>query len=143
MIKKIVGIENAQSADDEVWLSWFDLKKPNLSAVTQKGVEFILKTQTHFHDDDILTAEDGYKIKVNIKKDELFVLKFKNITDFAKTAYEIGNRHQPICIEEMRITVLNDSSLEDIIHTLSHSKNVSVEKISGVFRQNAFSHHTH
>lgn len=144
MVKKIVKIEMAQSADDTVLLSWFDIKKPNLSAVSENGIEFILKTQAcNLDDGDTLIAEDGYKIKVNIKKDELFVLKFKNAVDFAKTAYEIGNRHQPICIEELSITVLNDSSLSGIIHSLSHNEDISIEKISGVFRQNALSHHTH
>ncbi|MDR2342329.1 MAG: urease accessory protein UreE [Campylobacteraceae bacterium] len=144
MVKKIVKIEGAQSVDDAVLLSWFDIKKPNLSAISENGIEFMLKTQTHsLNDGDTLISEDGYKIKVNIKKDELFVLKFKNILDYAKTAYEIGNRHQPICIEELSITVLNDSSLGGIIHSLSHNKDISIEKTSGVFRQNALSHHTH
>ncbi|MDR0579288.1 MAG: urease accessory protein UreE [Campylobacteraceae bacterium] len=144
MIKRIVKIENLQSADDTVLLSWFDIRKPNLSAISEKGVEFILKTQPHsLNNGDILISEDGYKIKINIKEDELFVLKFKNILDYAKTAYEIGNRHQPVYIEELSITVLNDSSLGDIIHSLSYNENVSIEKVSGVFRQNAMSHHAH
>ncbi|MDR2081520.1 MAG: urease accessory protein UreE [Campylobacteraceae bacterium] len=144
MIKKIFKIEKEQDANDSVLLSWFDLKKPNLSAVTEKGAKFILKTQAaHLHDGDTLIAEDGYRIKVNIKKEELFMLKFKNAVDFAKTAYEIGSRHQPICIEQMSITVLNDLSIESIIHELKHGKNASIEKISGIFYQNAFSHHTH
>ncbi|MDR1555198.1 MAG: urease accessory protein UreE [Campylobacteraceae bacterium] len=142
MIKKIVGIEKGQSADDTVLLSWFDMKKPNLSAVTKKGVEFILKIKD-FDEGDTFIAEDGYRIKVEIKKEELFVFKFQNALDFAKAAYEIGNRHQPICIDKLIITVLNDSSLHDIVHALSHNKSVSVQKISGVFRQNAIIRHAH
>jgi urease accessory protein len=144
MIKKIVRIEKNQSADDTVLLSWFDIKKPNLSAVTQKGTEFLLKSNpSNICDGDTLVTQDGYKIKVEIKKEELLVFKFQNALDYAKAAYEIGNRHQPIRIEELSITVLNDSSLYDIVHTLSHNKSVSVEKISGVFSQNAAQHHAH
>jgi urease accessory protein len=142
MIKKIARVENSQTFDDTVLLSWFDMKKPNLSAVTDNGVEFILKG-ANLSGADTLVTEDGYKIKIHVKQEELVVLRFQDILDYAKAAYEIGNRHQPIYIDKLSITVINDSSLGDVIHTLSHNKNVSVEKIYGVFRQNAALHHAH
>ena len=67
------------------------------------------------HEDDILVCEDGYAIKVLKDKDDIFVLEFKDALSFCKTAYEIGNRHQPLMIEEFKIIVLDDISIADII----------------------------
>lgn len=144
MIKKIIEIKKDVNFDDEVELSWFDMQKPNLSAVTLKEVEFIIKTKfTHLHENDVLVSEDGYKIRVIKSKDDIYVLKFSDSLDFAKSAYEIGNRHQPISIEEMQITVLEDISIMDIINSLKENSKVTVEKIEGYFKPNGKAHHSH
>ena len=69
MIKKVIEITKTTQAKDSVELSWFDMQKPNLSAVTNTGVEFIIKAKfTHLHVGDILVCEDGYKIEVKKPK---------------------------------------------------------------------------
>jgi urease accessory protein len=144
MIKKIIEISKDKDYDDEVSLSWFDMQKPNLTAVTDKDIDFIIKVKfTHLHENDILVCEDGYKIKVNKAKDYIYKIAFKNYIDFAKTAYEIGNRHQSICIEDMKITVLDDLSISDIIKNISNNENISVNKTLGYFRPNENAHHSH
>jgi urease accessory protein len=144
MIKKVINIIKNDNAYDSVKLSWYDMQKPNLCAVSNKGVEFIIKTKfTHLHNGDILMCEDGYKIEVKKSEDEIYILKFGNHISFAKTAYEIGNRHQPICIEDYKITVLNDKSIEDILANLKNDKSVLIEKTKGYFHPNGKSHHSH
>lgn len=144
MIKKVIEIKKDIEVNDEVELSWFDMNKPNLCAVSKDGVEFILKINAkHLHENDILVCEDGYAIKVIKAKDEIFILSFEKPLLFAKSAYEIGNRHQPIMIEEQKITVLNDIALGDIIEILQQTSGVKVEKTLGYFRSNAKAHHTH
>jgi len=144
LIKKIIQITKDKDFDDEVSLSWFDMQKPNLTAVTNKNIDFIIKVKfTHLHENDILLCEDGYKIKVNKSEDEIYEIEFKKHLDFAKTAYEIGNRHQPICINDMKIIILNDLSIMDIINNISLNKDIKVNKTLGYFRPNGNAHHKH
>ncbi len=144
MIKKMVAIEREGEAVDSVELSWFDMQKPNLTAVSQKGVNFIVKAKfTHLHEGDILVGEDGYSVSVKRGKDTLYNFYFYDALTFAKTAYEIGNRHQPIEIEPLAIRVLNDISLEDIIKSCQSDASVEVEKIEDYFKPNGKAHHSH
>ena len=43
-IKKVIEIrKNIDFYSDEVELSWFDMQKPNLTAVSKEGVNFVVK----------------------------------------------------------------------------------------------------
>ncbi len=144
MIKKVVEIAKKVEAEDSAELSWFDMQKPNLSGVTKLGVNFIVKTKfTHLHAGDVFICCDGYSIEVKRAKDDICVLEFTEHISFARAAYEIGNRHQPICIEDYKITVLDDISISDIISNLKNSIDVKVTKRKGEFRPNGKSHHSH
>ena len=144
MIKKITNITKEIDANDEVELSWFDMQKPNLSAVSKNGVKFIIKIKfTHLHENDILVDEDGYAIQVKRSDDEVYELIFEDALNFAKIAYEIGNRHQPVCIEEYKITVLDDISLGDIIKMCQDNENIVVKKTKKYFKPNGKAHHSH
>jgi urease accessory protein len=144
MIKKVIKIEQGLQANDSVELSWFDMQKPNLGATTQKDVDFIMKTKfTNLYENDILVCEDGYKIEVKRSEDEVYILEFSDHIVFARTAYEIGNRHQPICIEDYKITVLDDVAIEDIILSLQSCLHVRITKSKGYFHPNGKSHHSH
>lgn len=144
MIKKIVDIKRNIDFDDEVELSWFDMQKPNLTAVSKNEVDFIIKVKfTHLHENDILVDENGYAIKVSRSEDEIFELKFEDALTFAKYAYEIGNRHQPVQIEDFKITVLDDISLQDIIKDAYKNNFLKVEKKTGYFKPNGKAHHSH
>jgi urease accessory protein len=144
MIKKVIEIKKDIDFGDTVELSWFDMQKPNLTAVTSNGIEFIIKVKfTHLHENDILVCEDGYAISVKKAQDEIYEISFNDHVSFAKIAYEIGNRHQPICIEDYKITVLDDISLNDIIKLCQESESISVNKTQGYFRPNGKANHTH
>ena len=92
---------------------------------------------------DFLFCEDGHVIKVSRSKDEVFILSFTDALSFAKVAYEIGNRHQPVMIEEFRITVLDDISLADIIKDCYANEAIKVEKTKAYFKANGKAHHSH
>jgi urease accessory protein len=144
VIKKVIEIKKNIDCSDEVELSWFDMQKPNLTAVSKKGVNLIVKAKfTHLHENDILVCEDGYSIKVLRSEDEVFVLEFTDALSFAKVAYEIGNRHQPVMIEEFKIIVLDDISLSDIIKDSYANEKIKVDKIKGYFKPNGKAHHSH
>lgn len=144
MIKKVIEITRGIESNDSVELNWFDMQKPNLSAVTKEGKEFIVKTKfTHLHVKDILVCEDGYAIEVLKSQDEIYEIVFDDSLLFARYAYEIGNRHQPVCIEEHKITVLDDISLSDIISELKKEKTIHVRKKQGYFKPNGKAHHSH
>ena len=144
VIKKIVEIKRDIESNDEVELSWFDMQKPNLTAVTKKNVNIVVKAKfTHLHENDILVDESGYSIKVSRSEDDVYVLEFLDALTFAKTAYEIGNRHQPVMINDYKITVLDDISLSDIIKDCYSNKAIKVEKTKGYFKPNGKAHHSH
>ena len=144
-IKKVIEIrKNIDFYSDEVELSWFDMQKPNLTAVSKEGVNFVMKAKfTHLHENDFLFCEDGHVIKVSRSKDEVFILSFSDALSFAKVAYEIGNRHQPVMIEEFKITVLDDISLADIIKDCYANEAIKVEKTKAYFKANGKAHHSH
>ncbi|MCG3706959.1 urease accessory protein UreE [Aliarcobacter butzleri] len=144
VIKKVIEIKKDVPFSDEVELSWFDMQKPNLTAVTKKGVNLVVKAKfTHLHENDILVCEDGMGIKVSRSVDEIFILEFSDALTFAKIAYEIGNRHQPIMIEEFKIKVLDDISIADIIKDCYFNEAIKVEKIKAYFKPNGKAHHSH
>lgn len=144
MIKKVTAIQQQTPFYDEVELSWFDMQKPNLTAVSKKGVNFVVKTKfSHLHENDVLVCEDGYTIKVSRSVDDIFILEFSEVLTFAKIAYEIGNRHQPIRIEPFKIVVLEDIALNDIIQECYALEDVTVEKTRGYFKPNGKAHHAH
>ena len=144
MIKKVVTITKGIPYNDTVELSWFDMQKPNLAAVSKEGIEFIVKVKfTHLHENDVLVCEDGYAMAVNKCKDDIYELTFTDHITFAKVAYEIGNRHQPVCIEDYKITILDDVSLNDIIKSCEADASVTVNKTEGYFKPNGKAHHSH
>ncbi|MDN5068042.1 urease accessory protein UreE [Aliarcobacter butzleri] len=144
VIKKVIEIKKDIPFSDEVELSWFDMQKPNLTAVTKKGVNLVVKAKfTHLHENDILVDEDGIGIKVSRSEDEIFSLEFNDALTFAKIAYEIGNRHQPIMIEAFKIKVLDDISIADIIKDCYFNEAIKVEKIKAYFKPNGKAHHSH
>lgn len=144
MIKKIIEIKKDIKANDEVELSWFDMQKPNLTAVTKEGINFIVKAKfTHLHENDILVDEDGYAIKVKRSEDNIYIFEFTDALNFAKVAYEIGNRHQPVEIKNMNITVLDDISLADIIEAAYKNDDIKITKTTGYFKANGKAHHSH
>jgi urease accessory protein len=143
-IKKVIEIKKNIEASDEVELSWFDMQKPNLTAVSKKGVNLVVKAKfTHLHENDVLICEDDYTIKVSRSEDEIFTLEFSDALTFAKVAYEIGNRHQPVMIEDFKITILDDISLSDIIKDCYANEAIKCEKIKGYFKPNGKAHHAH
>ena len=144
VIKKVIEIKRDIESNDEVALSWFDMQKPNLTAVSKKNINIVVKVKfSHLHEDDILVCEDGYSIKVLKDMDDIFVLEFKDALSFAKTAYEIGNRHQPLMIEDFKIIVLDDISIADIIKDCHANENIKCEKTKGYFKPNGKAHHSH
>lgn len=144
VIKKVIGIKKDIESNDEVALSWFDMQKPNLTAVSKKNINIVVKAKfSHLHENDILVCEDGYAIKVTKDEDEVFTLVFSDALTFAKTAYEIGNRHQPLMIEEFKIIVLDDISIADIIKDCYANESIKVEKIKSYFKPNGKAHHSH
>jgi len=144
VIKKVIEIKKDIESNDEVALSWFDMQKPNLTAVSKKNINIVLKVKfSHLHENDILVCEDGYTIKVTKDEDEIFILDFSDALSFAKTAYEIGNRHQPLMIEEFKIIVLDDISIADIIKDCYANESIKVEKTKGYFKPNGKAHHSH
>ena len=144
VIKKVIEIKKDIETSDEVELSWFDMQKPNLTAVSKKGVNLVVKAKfTHLHENDVLVCEDGYAIKVKRSEDEVFILEFSDALTFAKTAYEIGNRHQPLMIEEFKNKVIDDISLSDIIKDSYENRAIKVEKTKGYFKPNGKAHHAH
>ena len=89
MIKKVIEIKKDIDCNDEVELSWFDMQKPNLTAVSNDGINFIIKAKfTHLHENDILVCEDDYAIKVKRSEEKISVnIYIKYVIIFKIRAY--------------------------------------------------------
>lgn len=143
MIRKVTAIQKGE-ADDFVLLGWYDMRKPSLSVVSDKGVNLLCKVNTsHLHEGDLLVCEDGYAVQVRKAKDSVVTLHFDSMLDQVKTAYEIGNRHQPISIGEKIITILDDPALQDVIAQCEAHPHIQVEKSESYFKPDGHAHHSH
>ena len=81
MIEKVVQIKHDIPYEDSVKLSWFDMHKPNLSAISQRGVSFMLKVSVaHLHEGDILVCESGHTIKIELIEDDICAVSYTHLT---------------------------------------------------------------
>lgn len=144
-IKYIENIEyDVAISQDHVSVDWFDLQKKHLTLTTDGGVTIIFKqVPKHWHKNPILVCEDNYRIVMTIRPSPLVKLMFNDALLFAKTAYAVGNLHQPIHLLPSTITVLDDAALTDVIRQAENDPDISVTRFKGIFKPNGHSSHSH
>ncbi len=94
-VKDLRGLER-----DTVVLNWEDRRRPRQRVRTTKGVELgiALPTGTVMQEGDVLYLNESRYIVVEAEKEDVIVIFPENLSQSALVAYEIGNRHLPICL---------------------------------------------
>ena len=95
-------------------LGWEDRRRGRQRVRTLKGTEIALAlpTGTILKDGDVLFMDTRSYIAVEAAREEVIGIRPETIKEAAFWAYEIGNRHLPICIQEGMVLTPRDRALE-------------------------------
>ena len=102
---------------DTLILGREDRRRGRQRVRTQKGIEIALAlpTGTILKDGDVLHVDSRSYITVEAAKEEVIVIRPGNIAEGALIAYEIGNRHLPISLNEQMILTPRNGMLEEFL----------------------------
>lgn len=98
---------------DYVQVEWYEVAKRILYKISKKGVEVGIKLSSDrvLKHGDILSAEGGKALLVEIPECECIGLKPPTPIMLGKACYEIGNRHSPLFYQEDRLLLPYDPPL--------------------------------
>ncbi len=98
---------------DYVEVEWYEVAKKILYKISKKGVEVGIKLSSDrvLKHGDILSAEGGKALLVEIPECECIGLKPATPIMLGKACYEIGNRHSPLFYQEDRLLLPYDPPL--------------------------------
>ncbi|MGA2517942.1 MAG: urease accessory protein UreE [Thermodesulfobacteriota bacterium] len=102
---------------DTIVLGWEERRKPRQRLTTKKGSEIALAlpTGTILKDGDILYLDDRCYVTVEEAKEDVIVISPEDMAEGAAIAYEIGNRHLPISIENGTIATPQNLQMEEFL----------------------------
>jgi len=106
----------AGSVPDPVVLTWEERAKTRQKVTTRQGRELAIKlpTGTRLPPGTVLHVDDGFHVEVEAAAEEVWVVHSHHADTLARVAYEIGNRHFPICIGHDSVAVLYDHTLAEL-----------------------------
>jgi urease accessory protein len=98
---------------DTVSLTWEERQKSRQKLRTAQGQEFALAlpTGTRLHAGDLLPATGGW-IEVHLAREEVLLIRPRDLQEAAFVAYQIGNRHLPLDIAEDGLKTLYQPVME-------------------------------
>jgi len=102
---------------DTIVIGWEERRKPRQRLTTKKGSEIALAlpTGTILKDGDILYLDDRCYVTVEEAKEDVIVISPEDMAEGAAIAYEIGNRHLPISIENGTIATPQNLQMEEFL----------------------------
>lgn len=98
-----------------------------------------LKEPVQLAHGDVLAAESGEYFVIKAAKEPLYSVKAKTPLHLLELAWHLGNRHQPVEIEETKILLLRDP----IIRTMLEGLGANVEEIEAPFQPLHGAYHDH
>lgn len=112
---------------DWLLLEWFEANKRILHKKTGSGVEVTLKflgDNPQFSPGDVLHADSGSLIAIEIKETDVIVIRPQTMQEMAATCYEIGNKHLPLFYQDEEVLV----AFEKTLFTFLQASGYKVEK---------------
>jgi urease accessory protein len=102
---------------DTIVLRWEERRKSRQRLVSERGTEIALAlpTGTILKDGDILYLDDRCYVTVEEAKEDVIVISPEDMAEGAAIAYEIGNRHLPISIENGTIVTPQNLQMEEFL----------------------------
>ncbi len=100
---------------ERVALGWADRLRSRQRVTSDCGTELgiSLPTGQALHEDDILYEDGERVIAVATVPDDVLVLYPETPVDLGRIAYQVGNRHAPVMLENDRVLTPYDSVLEE------------------------------
>lgn len=130
IVEEIIGtrevIDKRKVAVD---LEWFECEKSRMKKTAEDGTEFGIAVAKHLKAGDILWENELVQYFIRIKPTTLTLIEMHDKTEAARIAFELGNRHLSLKIEEDQILVPYDEPTFLYLQKMGFT----VRKISGVF----------
>ena len=105
---------------DRLQIPWTDCDKRFLRKQTLAGrdVGLLLPVAAVLRHGDIIHQDDALLISIDIPAVPVLVVQPESATDFAALAYELGNLHLPIAIDDALIMLPADEASESLLGRL-------------------------
>lgn len=125
-----------------VELEWEELNKRILRKKTNKGREIAISLETgnSLQEGDILYQDEEVQIVVQTKKEEVYVIYPRNMTEMGKISFELGNRHTPSLIKEDEIVVRYDYTLEKLFDEVGVKYEKTTRRFDKAFKYRGHQH---
>ncbi|RZD18531.1 MAG: hypothetical protein EVG15_05735 [Candidatus Acididesulfobacter diazotrophicus] len=116
---------------DVIVLDWEERRKSRQRIVSKGGIEIgiALPTGTILYSGDIIYKDDTTYIEVETKKEDLILIKHKDLVASANIAYVIGNMHLPVAINKDGIFMLYSRQVEVWLN----KKGIEYNRIKAIF----------
>lgn len=98
-----------------------------------------LKEPVQLAEGDILEAETGEYFVIHAASEPLYAVQAQTPLHLLELAWHLGNRHQPVEIEERRILLLRDP----VIRAMLEGLDATVEEIESPFQPLHGAYHDH
>jgi urease accessory protein len=120
-----VSVQPAAALDksriiDRVVLDAAERHRRRIVLTGEGGISFLLDLPhtTMLRDGDGLVLEDGSIVRVAGKREPLVEVTAENLSDLARLAWHIGNRHTDVQIVGDRLRIRRDHVLEEMLRSL-------------------------
>jgi urease accessory protein len=108
--------QEARVIIDRVALTWEQRQRSRQRLLTLQGYEIALAlpTGTRLQAGDLLPAPEGW-VEVELAAEDVLLIRPRNLRETAFVAYQIGNRHLPLEIEDQGLKTLYEPVLENYL----------------------------
>ncbi|GAJ98242.1 MULTISPECIES: urease accessory protein UreE [unclassified Geomicrobium] len=146
IITEVLGnIQNGHPEKEmKEWLEveWEELNKRRMRRTTDQGREIAIKLEDaqHLHVGDVLYEDHDVQIVLRTKMEPVFVVYPKSMQEMGKASFELGNRHTPCLVEEDRITVRYDATLERLFDEIGVQYEQESQRFNAPFKYRSHHH---
>ncbi|MBM7634719.1 urease accessory protein UreE [Geomicrobium sediminis] len=146
IITEVLGnIQNGHpEKETKEWLEveWEELNKRRMRRTTDQGREIAIKLEDaqHLHVGDVLYEDHDVQIVLRTKMEPVFVVYPKSMQEMGKASFELGNRHTPCLVEEDRITVRYDATLERLFNEIGVQYERESQRFNAPFKYRSHHH---
>lgn len=128
---------------ESLTLSWEERRKGHGKRLSDQGTAFGISfpAGTLLKEGDCLLLESAkIMILVHEALEEVYVLQPQSAQEFARLAYQIGNRHQTLMITDKELICLQEIAIKSLFDQLGVSYTCQRRPFTGVLNVN---HHSH
>ena len=149
LVEKIIGkIEETDCQGltvDTVVLDRYDMNKPHQKVTTGMGetVAISLPHGENLFEGAVLYRDDEKIIVIELAPEDIFEIRPEGNRQWAKTAFNIGNMHQPAYIYDDRILIAYDPVMENVLKAVGVNYTRCQGKLDGERANVVIGGHSH